>query len=61
MLTKIEFDIVSRPIPRILKPTINILDITNIDEIDNSISILVDVSVAWNDSRLLLTAKNSSK
>ena len=49
-----------KPHPLELKPQISLFDIIRIDEERNSITIFMELFMNWNDTRILLTAKNES-
>ena len=50
-----------KPHPLILAPTFTLLDIVEVDDEKNSLTILVDVSVEWNDTRLTMKGTNKSE
>ena len=52
--------VVPKPHPLELKPQISLFDIIRIDEERNSITIFMELFMNWNDTRILLTAKNES-
>lgn len=47
--------------PMVLSPKINLREVIQLDEIKKTISLYVDLYVAWQDKRLAMTAKNASK
>ena len=52
---------VPEPHPLILAPTFTLHDIVEVDDEKNSLTILVDVSVEWNDTRLTMKGTNKSE